>query len=127
MGREIGRDKAVGAHNTFLQVWLAFGVVGFSAFVAGIVSLLRSLWRQRALFWCRAVLVALAMTLVNGMALHLAYDKVFWLTMALSCSSAYLAWTAEAAVRRRALRAQLPAAGRLAHGWGSAAQRGGWS
>ncbi len=82
LGRLTGHHK-IGAHNTYLQMVLSFGVLGTLPFLVGLGLTLYSSWRVRGSPWGGVWFTILAMTAAFGMTGHLGYNKHFWIILAL--------------------------------------------
>ena len=77
-------------HNTYLQVVLAYGLIGVTAFFALIWSILRQCWKYRRSSLSALFLVLLSTSLVFGMTGDLMFDRYFWVLAAMSANVAPL-------------------------------------
>lgn len=82
LGMSLGTTR-LAAHNTYLQVLLSFGFFGFVPFAIAVYLGTRRLWRFRFLEWSAIGLGVVFVLLAEGVSLHLAYDKSFWIILAL--------------------------------------------
>jgi putative inorganic carbon (HCO3(-)) transporter len=98
-----GTSPARVTHDLFLGIAADLGVVGLLVFLSILAVALRGLWRGRshrappALASLNvAYLVAIVAYVAAGFFLELAYERYFWLILALACSAARLAGVASA-------------------------------
>jgi len=86
-------QRKMGAHNMYLESLAETGVLGFIVLMAMVVITLRRLWRLRAYLQVTnpehahtvtSLLLAIAVFLVTGIFLHLAYARYFWLLLAMA-------------------------------------------
>jgi putative inorganic carbon (hco3(-)) transporter len=86
-------QRKMGAHNMYLETLAETGILGFAAFMAIVATVVRRLWRVRQYWKVRqpeyvhtatSLLLALAVFLVTGLFLHLAYARYFWLLLAIA-------------------------------------------
>lgn len=82
LGMSMG-TRRLAAHNTYLQLLLSFGFIGFIPFGIAIFLGIRRLWRLRSLEWPTIGLGVVFVLVAEGVSLHLAYDKSFWIILAL--------------------------------------------
>jgi hypothetical protein len=106
-----------GAHNLYLQIAAETGIIGLSMFLAMVLLILRQLWQARRQ-WAHsrpdvanlvtALFLSLTAYLTHSMFAHLAYERYFFLLLALAgaavqiCRSDVPATTAQMAERLRA-------------------------
>jgi hypothetical protein len=87
------------AHNTYLELLVETGVLGFLAFVGIVYATARALWRMRT-FWrvrrpeyahlLSGLLLGIVGFLVTGLFLDLAYARFFWGLLALCGAASYI-------------------------------------
>lgn len=96
------------AHSLYLGLLAELGVVGFLAFMGVVVVTARSLWRARRrcagshpelATLATGYLLGIVAYLITGVFLHLAYQRYFWLTMALAAVAGQVALRTAAAER----------------------------
>jgi O-antigen ligase len=85
--------RKMGPHNMYLESLAETGVLGFAALMAMITLVIRRMWRLRQYWKIRnpeyahtatSLLLAIAVFLVTGLFLHLAYARYFWLLFAMA-------------------------------------------
>ena len=86
-------QRKMGPHSMYLESLAETGVLGFAALMAMAGVTLRRLWQVRRYWTFRnpeyahnatSLMLAIAVFLVTGLFLHLAYARYFWLLLALS-------------------------------------------
>jgi hypothetical protein len=89
------------AHNLFLELAAEQGALGLAAFVAIVGFLMRSLWRARRAALARhpeaadlaaALWLSLCAYLGSGVFLHLAYQRYYWLLVAMASAALHVAY-----------------------------------
>lgn len=109
-GNELGLRYFYGnrrAHNLYLEIAADTGILGLLAFLAIVFATMRGLLSMRR-FWrdrdaghanlATALLLALVGYLASGLFLHLAYERYFWVLVAIAAST-YWSLHREAAAR----------------------------
>ena len=102
LGQLTGKER-IAAHNTYLQNLLSFGCLGFLPFLLALGLTVHRVWLQRKQFWGGVCLTLLFMLMVFGMSGNMAYDKTFWILLAIASRVGVLiAKRSPRPVRRRA-------------------------
>jgi len=111
------------SHNLFLGVAADLGLIGLSVFIAIILVTLWELHRERRR-WIRSrpglaylvggYLLMVVAYLASGMFLHMAYERYFWIPVAMAAAAAII--SAETAQRDAGATAGSPAEGGLSPG-----------
>ncbi len=87
------------AHSLFLEIGADTGIVGFFVFVAILVAAMTALWRTRKRYFssrpdlsavATALWLSIAMYLVTGAFLHIAYERYFWFLLALASAAVHV-------------------------------------
>jgi hypothetical protein len=76
-------DRAVTTHNVYLEMLVAFGIVGFVPWILGVLRTIVAAWRCRSVLWGTLLLAALITTLVYGWVDSLGTFKHFWVLLAI--------------------------------------------
>jgi len=84
LGLMLNRSNPIAAHNTYLQILLSFGIIGMIFFMAMIGVILLDAWKRRGTIWGSMFFTVLLMAMVLGMGLHIGYNKLFWVLLALT-------------------------------------------
>jgi O-antigen ligase len=90
LGRIMGWGR-IAAHNTYLQVILSFGLLGFLPFLGGFTMILRGAWRVRGSPWGGIWFAILAMTFAFAIVGNMGYNKSFWIILALGANAPLMA------------------------------------
>ena len=83
LGLRLGRDR-IAAHNTYLQMAVAFGLVGFIPWAMGLGIVGWRLWKHRQDFWGVTQLTVWFVMLVAMLAASYGYHPTFWILLALA-------------------------------------------
>lgn len=81
LGLRVGRDR-IAAHNTYLQIALSFGLLGFLPWFAGIGATMLRLWKHRKQFAPVVMLAVMAALLIAAIPGNLSYGKYTWMILA---------------------------------------------
>jgi len=90
LGEFMQRTKPIAAHNLYLQMLLSFGLLGFIPWLLAVGATLRTAWLSRGSPWGATLLTLLLATLLFGVAGNLAYNKYFWVALALAGRSSVM-------------------------------------
>jgi len=82
LGGFVGVERRIAAHNTYMQILLSFGLVGFIPWLLLVGVPGWWLWRWRRHPIVTMVLVVYASALLFALAGNQGYDKVFWILVA---------------------------------------------
>lgn len=83
LGERVGKAR-IAAHNTYLQMAAAFGLLGFVPWMIGMGATLWRLWCHRRALWGAALLatmIALMTAMIPG---NFAYNKFAWMFLAIA-------------------------------------------
>jgi O-antigen ligase len=83
MGDFLGRSRKIAVHNTYLQVLVSFGLIGFAPWLLLLLLIGWRLWRSRQHRMVKIGLVLFLSTLVFSLVGNNGYSKVFWMLLAL--------------------------------------------
>jgi hypothetical protein len=83
LGLRLGRTS-IAAHNTYLQMAVTFGLMGFLPWIASLGAVGRRLWRHRQDFWAAVQLAVWCAALVAMLAANYGYHSTFWILLALA-------------------------------------------
>lgn len=83
MGDFVGRGRRMAVHNTYLQILVSFGLIGFLPWFSLLVFIGYRLWCLRRLPLVKIGLVLYLSTLVFSLVGNNGYSKVFWILLAL--------------------------------------------
>lgn len=83
LGLRVGRER-IAAHNTYLQVAISFGLLGFLPWVLGVGATFLRLWQYRTQFWGSLMLAVLTSLLVAAIPGNLSYNKYTWMILAVA-------------------------------------------
>src|SRR6266496_1194670 len=96
MGYSAGR-RGLAPHNTYLELLVESGIVGFTCFMAIVVVMIRNLLRSGR-YWlgkrpeyaqlCMVCMLSVGAFLATSLFLHLAFPRYFWLLMGLAGAAA---------------------------------------
>lgn len=89
LGPMVGASR-YSTHNTFLQVFTAYGLVGFLAYFGFIGVCLKRCWDNRRCSLAALFFVLLITSLMFGMTGDLMFDRFFWALLAMSTKVAPL-------------------------------------
>jgi O-antigen ligase len=91
----IGKTKKL--HNMYIEQLAETGIIGFALFMATVTSVLGALWRRRRSLQnpglnnaFTALLLSIVLYLVTGLALHLSYQRFFWVLIALAGAAVHI-------------------------------------
>ncbi|MFC2171122.1 O-antigen ligase family protein [Acidobacteriota bacterium] len=90
LGNRLGRGP-IASHNTYLQILLSFGILGFMPFIIGIAYTIKSAWNKRFSVWSGMFFTVLLATLIFAIFGHLGYKKHFWIMIALTSNIGVMA------------------------------------
>jgi O-antigen ligase len=103
--------RGVATHNTYLELLVETGILGFSCFMAIVFVTVRNLLRASR-YWitrrpeyahmCAAFMLAILAFLTTSLFLHLAFPRYYWLLMGLSGAAAAIFNPEEAEPEQRA-------------------------
>jgi O-antigen ligase len=88
LGVQVGKQRKA-VHNTYLQLLLSFGVIGFTPWLAGVTASLLRTWRSRSTFWATTLCSVLVVMLVGGVVANYGYNKMIWLLLAAAGGTAF--------------------------------------
>jgi len=83
LGARTGKG-AIAAHNTYLQVATAFGMLGFIPWLLGLIATGWRLWQQRRDFWAAMLLAIFCALLVAMVPGNYAYGRFAWMFLAVA-------------------------------------------
>ncbi|MDI5934165.1 O-antigen ligase family protein [Halomonas kalidii] len=83
----------INTHNGYLQVLLAFGIPAFIFWLGLVGSALWRCWRVRSTPAGALFISVMAVTLMFGMTSDLAFDRFFWVTLALAANVGAYQWS----------------------------------
>gem|GEM_PF-2155592 len=83
LGERVGRDR-IASHNTYLQIALSFGFMGFLPWLLGVGATVNRLWKYRTHFWGTLMLAVLIALLVAAVPGNFGYNKYFWMILAVA-------------------------------------------
>ena len=96
LGYSAGR-RGLAPHNTYLELLVESGILGFTCFMAIVVVMIRNLLRAGR-YWigkrpeyahlCTACMLSVCAFLATSLFLHLAFPRYFWLLMGLAGAAA---------------------------------------
>ncbi|WP_185827501.1 O-antigen ligase family protein [Halomonas nitroreducens] len=82
----------INSHNSYLQILLAFGIPAFLCWLGMLGSVLWRCWRLRHTPFGALFLSAMAVTCLFGMTIDLAFNRFFWVTLALAANVEVYHW-----------------------------------
>jgi O-antigen ligase len=91
----IGKTKKL--HNMYIEQLAETGTVGFALFLSTVTSVLGAVWKRRRSLLnpglnhvFTALFVSVVLYLVTGFALHLSYQRFFWVLIALAGAAVHI-------------------------------------
>ncbi len=84
LGDYMQKSRRLAAHNLYLQILLAFGMVGFFPFLIAVVRTLRTSLLNRKSPQVAIVLALFASLLFAGASGNLGHEKIFWIIFAIA-------------------------------------------
>jgi O-antigen ligase len=88
LGARTGKD-VIAAHNTYLQVAVSFGMLGFIPWLLGLGATGWRLWRQRKDFWAATLLAIFGVLLAGMLTVHYGYGRFAWMFLAVATAAPY--------------------------------------
>jgi O-antigen ligase len=79
----------IAAHNTYLQVAVSFGMLGFIPWLLGLGATGWRLWRQRKDFWAATLLAIFGVLLAGMLTVHYGYGRFAWMFLAVATAAPY--------------------------------------
>lgn len=77
-------ERRISVHNTYLQVMISFGIFGALPWIIGLFYTISSAWRNRRQWWGEMITVLIISSMIHAIAANHAYDKFFWILIALA-------------------------------------------